>query len=37
VAVSHPSRQELVRLLEQMAHVGEEALRKSVPSSDESA
>jgi hypothetical protein len=37
VADSHPSGQDLVHLLEQMAHDGEEALRKSVPSSDESA
>jgi hypothetical protein len=37
VAVSHPSGEDLVHLLEQMAHDGEEALRKSVPSSDESA
>jgi len=36
VAVGHPSRQELVWLLEQVARDGEEALRKSVPSSDES-
>jgi hypothetical protein len=36
-ADSHPSGQDLVHLLEQMAHDGEEALRKSVPSSDESA
>ena len=37
VAVGHPSGQDLVRLLEKIAHDGEEALRKSVPSSDESA
>jgi hypothetical protein len=37
VVVGQPVGQDLLRLLEQIAHDGEEALRKSVPSSDESA